>query len=171
CALEGIATGAERPHVGIVTQKMKVTRYVAGAFIHAEPTAPEPVWCPTTAFGTWVMRQNGRVMITGNTKAKRRVTLSICGLGWLDESEVDSVPVARPVRVSVNGGIEDAAYLQKLRRRWAQVCAEADALGVSYEPLPEGADEATIVDRGRALKAAIAGAREREAARRPRPVR
>ena len=29
------------------------------------------------------------------TKAKRRVTLSICGLGMLDESEVDSVPGAQ----------------------------------------------------------------------------
>ena len=28
------------------------------------------------------------------TKAKRRVTLSICGLGWLDETEVDSIPGA-----------------------------------------------------------------------------
>jgi hypothetical protein len=26
------------------------------------------------------------------TKAKRRVTLSICGLGWLDEIEIDSIP-------------------------------------------------------------------------------
>jgi hypothetical protein len=31
------------------------------------------------------------------TKAKRRVTLSICGLGWLDESEVESVNNARVV--------------------------------------------------------------------------
>ena len=31
------------------------------------------------------------------TKAKRRVTLSICGLGMLDESEVDSIPSARPL--------------------------------------------------------------------------
>jgi hypothetical protein len=29
------------------------------------------------------------------TKAKRRVTLSICGLGMLDETEVDSIPGAR----------------------------------------------------------------------------
>jgi hypothetical protein len=28
------------------------------------------------------------------TKAKRRVTLSICGLGFLDESEIDSIPTA-----------------------------------------------------------------------------
>jgi hypothetical protein len=31
------------------------------------------------------------------TKAKRRVTLSICGLGFLDESEIDSIPGARQV--------------------------------------------------------------------------
>jgi hypothetical protein len=31
------------------------------------------------------------------TKAKRRVTLSICGLGFLDESEIDSIPNAQPL--------------------------------------------------------------------------
>lgn len=31
------------------------------------------------------------------TKAKRRVTLSICGLGWLDETEIDSIPGAQPI--------------------------------------------------------------------------
>jgi hypothetical protein len=31
------------------------------------------------------------------TKAKRRVTLSICGLGWLDETEVETVPGVAPV--------------------------------------------------------------------------
>lgn len=29
------------------------------------------------------------------TKAKRRATLSICGLGWLDETEVETIPGAR----------------------------------------------------------------------------
>ena len=33
------------------------------------------------------------------TKAKRRVTLSICGLGMLDETEVESIPDAQPVTV------------------------------------------------------------------------
>jgi hypothetical protein len=36
-------------------------------------------------------------MMKGETKAKRRVTLSICGLGWLDESETDSIPGAYPM--------------------------------------------------------------------------
>lgn len=31
------------------------------------------------------------------TQAKRRVTLSICGLGFLDESEIDSIPNAQPI--------------------------------------------------------------------------
>ncbi len=34
-------------------------------------------------------------MMKAETKAKRRVTLSICGLGMLDESEVDSIPGAQ----------------------------------------------------------------------------
>ena len=32
-------------------------------------------------------------MMKGETKAKRRVTLSICGLGMLDETEVESLPM------------------------------------------------------------------------------
>jgi hypothetical protein len=34
------------------------------------------------------------------TKAKRRATLSICGLGWLDETEVESIPGARKAPVA-----------------------------------------------------------------------
>lgn len=36
-------------------------------------------------------------MMKAVTKAKRRVTLSICGLGFLDESEIETIPDARPV--------------------------------------------------------------------------
>jgi hypothetical protein len=35
-------------------------------------------------------------MMKSETKAKRRVTLSICGLGLLDETEVDTIPAAVP---------------------------------------------------------------------------
>lgn len=38
------------------------------------------------------------------TKAKRRVTLSICGLGWLDETEIDAVPTAQTVVVDASTG-------------------------------------------------------------------
>ena len=36
-------------------------------------------------------------MMKAETKAKRRVTLSICGLGMLDETEVETIPHAYPV--------------------------------------------------------------------------
>ncbi len=36
-------------------------------------------------------------MMRAITKAKRRATLSICGLGLLDESELDGIPEARPL--------------------------------------------------------------------------
>ena len=38
------------------------------------------------------------------TKAKRRVTLSICGMGWTDESEIDSIPNAQPVEIDLGTG-------------------------------------------------------------------
>lgn len=34
-------------------------------------------------------------LMKAETKAKRRVTLSIAGLGWLDETELDTIPQAR----------------------------------------------------------------------------
>lgn len=44
-------------------------------------------------------------MMKAETKAKRRVTLSICGLGWLDETELETIPEARRVVVSETGEI------------------------------------------------------------------
>jgi len=41
------------------------------------------------------------------TKAKRRLTLSLCGLGWLDETEVETIPDAQTVTVTTTGEIAD----------------------------------------------------------------
>jgi hypothetical protein len=38
------------------------------------------------------------------TKAKRRLTLSLCGLGWLDETEVQTIPDARPLAINAETG-------------------------------------------------------------------
>jgi hypothetical protein len=45
------------------------------------------------------------------TKGKRRLTLSLCGLGWLDETEVQTIPDARPVAVAETGEIVDAPQI------------------------------------------------------------
>lgn len=60
------------------------------------------------------MRGNyGNAMMKAVTKAKRRLTLSLCGLGWLDETEIESIPDARPVVVDSNGEILDTPKLKK----------------------------------------------------------
>ncbi len=43
-------------------------------------------------------------IMKAETKAKRRVTLSICGMGWTDESEIDSIPNAKKVDVDFKTG-------------------------------------------------------------------
>lgn len=44
-------------------------------------------------------------MLKAETKAKRRVTLSICGLGHLDESEIESIPSAKKVDIEREANI------------------------------------------------------------------
>ncbi len=74
CALEGLATGATRwkkrdsRYKRCCDKGIKTTRLAYGLHIQKEDAGRADVWCPTTKYGTWVMRQNGRVLITGNTK-------------------------------------------------------------------------------------------------------
>lgn len=91
-ALQGATTSTLEAHGPVWSRRMKKTAHVAGRALTLRDAGTADVWCPTTRFGTWVMRQGGRVMITGNTKAKRRATLSILGLGVLDEMELETIP-------------------------------------------------------------------------------
>ncbi len=61
------------------------------------------------------------------TKAKRRLTLSLAGLGWLDETEVDSIPAARPVDVDAETGeirAQPASLGERISERKAAVTAK-----------------------------------------------
>lgn len=80
--LEGFALGKWHEGSIIPTQTARKQRYIAGSNITISDPIVEAVWCPTTAYGTWVMRQGHQITITGNSKAKRRVTLALCGLGF-----------------------------------------------------------------------------------------
>jgi hypothetical protein len=48
-------------------------------------------------------------MMKATTKAKRRVTMGMCGLGMLDETEVDTIPTARHERVMPDGEIVEVS--------------------------------------------------------------
>jgi len=52
-------------------------------------------------------------MMKAETKAKRRVTLSLAGLGWLDETEADTVPGAQTVYVDSQGEIVNCAQAEQ----------------------------------------------------------
>jgi hypothetical protein len=53
-------------------------------------------------------------LMKAETKAKRRAVLSLCGLSWMDETEVETVPGARPVSVNIDTGeILDAPQAQR----------------------------------------------------------
>ena len=47
----------------------------------------------------------GNAKMKAVTKAKRRLTLSLCGLGMLDETEIETIPNAKPVTVVDTGEI------------------------------------------------------------------
>jgi hypothetical protein len=52
----------------------------------------EDIGTGAVALGSLKGEALANALMKGETKAKRRATLSICGLGFLDETEVDSIP-------------------------------------------------------------------------------
>ncbi len=48
----------------------------------------------------------GNAQMKAVTKGKRRLTLSLCGLGMLDETEIETIPAAKIVEVADNGEIK-----------------------------------------------------------------
>ncbi|MDO8673079.1 MAG: hypothetical protein Q7O66_16850 [Dehalococcoidia bacterium] len=92
-------------------------------------------------------RANG--MMKAETKSKRRVTLSIVGLGWLDESEIETVRDARRVNVTPEGEIIDVhpAPAPRQTRPEPRIKAEPPPGKSDNGPGPE-ADIPTFKDVG-----------------------
>ena len=75
------------------------------------------------------------------TKGKRRLTLSLCGLGWLDETEIDSIPNAKPVIVDGNtgeivGNVPESP-IDRGVRLYTELSAQALELGIQPDELPK----------------------------------
>jgi len=67
------------------------------------------------------------------TKAKRRLTLSLCGLGWLDETEVQTIPDARPVSVTEAGEIVTEASPENVNQATGEQRAPIEIIEVLGE--------------------------------------
>lgn len=82
----------------------------------------------------------GNVQMKAVTKAKRRLTLSLCGLGWLDETEVETIRDAKLVNVKMDTGeIINAQTSEnpqpvsdELWNRWSDLCNRADKVNVKH---------------------------------------
>ena len=94
-------------------------------------------------------------MMKAETKAKRRVTLSICGLGMLDETEVSTIPDAKVIQVDhETGEIHQAPISAKIMDRWNELVAEAGVLGLKVPDIT-GLDEDALIQAGKEFKARI----------------
>jgi len=107
-------------------------------------------------------------IMKAETKAKRRLTLSMCGLGFLDQSEIDSVPDARRIEVDHGTG-EILSEVDMVRnaddrvwQRYMAVLARAQEFGMKVTPLRLPLEREVLINEGRRLVEFVE-AREREA--------
>lgn len=103
--LEGHALGKLQDTSGrsVETRTMRQVRLLTVNNASIEPSKSEEVWCPTTALGTWCMRQGSVITMTGNTRAKARalrdaVNVGATSLEELGDEEEQDAPQQRPQR-------------------------------------------------------------------------
>ena len=78
-----------------------VTRHVADDILTVHVKATTPDGRSDEDFGSVAFpsllkgEARANAVMKAVTKAKRRATLSICGLGWLDETEIEAIPGAK----------------------------------------------------------------------------
>ena len=77
-------------------------------------------------------------LMKAETKAKRRVTLSICGLGMLDETEVESIPAAHVAPAPAGLPPADEPISQQQLTELVELCADLMHAGVEYDKLTDG---------------------------------
>src|SRR6516162_5878457 len=109
--------------------------------------------------------QLANALMKAETKAKRRVTLSLCGLGMTDESEVESIPGAyypeseETYVPTQQKEVDDRDLVrsadERIWKRYEQLLDEARSLGLNPKParLPIERDELKV--RGTELVEAI----------------
>lgn len=73
-------------------------------------------------------------IMKSETKAKRRATLSICGLGFMDESEIDSIPEAKKLDISTFEVVDEKTKQQDLIKvkMVFNGCSDIDSLEKNY---------------------------------------
>jgi 3-hydroxymyristoyl/3-hydroxydecanoyl-(acyl carrier protein) dehydratase len=121
CALEGYALGRPQsgPEPGFIRQTLRANRVTDLGHIKVAAGPKIDVWCPTTAYGTWVMRWHNFVTITGNTATVAAMAHRDYrdGLGLF--AGIEEMRFKRMVKPGDTGRFE--ATVEKMRRGFARV--------------------------------------------------
>jgi hypothetical protein len=157
------ATDQLRARDGVSITKIETSRlediYVVVAYARNKDGRED---CSTGAVALGHLKGDAlaNAVMKAETKAKRRVTLSICGLGMLDESEIASIAGARKAKVDLDTGeilepapatqdrdamlarlkeLADARTLSGVERRrlWQQYCGDASQDDVDLSALAD----------------------------------
>lgn len=99
----------------------------------------------------------GNVQMKAVTKAKRRLTLSLCGLGWLDETEVETIRDARLANVKPETGeIIESIPVENINQETGEIVEPVELINpLSAEAVKYAAHEWNISESEAAK--AIAG--------------
>ena len=106
-------------------------------------------------------------LMKAETKSKRRVTLSLCGLGMTDESEVESIPGAYypeaidpPSMSTREREVDDRDMVRRgddrIWQRWLQLVVDANQLGLPTPQLTLPVDRNLLKSAGTELVTMIA---------------
>lgn len=129
----------------VVTAKAKTPDGREDEDIGAVPVEREGGEWKSTDKGKRYFQGNGKMVpVTGDalanallksiTKAKRRVTLSICGLGMLDESEIESIAGAKPMS-GEHGNGDSSPGTQEEQVTWIDEYATAVTNAIDEESI------------------------------------
>jgi hypothetical protein len=90
-------------------------------------------------------------LMKAETKAKRRVTLSIAGLGWLDETELETIPQGQPVaaaqKESPEAGTPTADQISSLVELARSCGIDLASFGKHMRQLMDLSDETKITKK------------------------
>lgn len=122
-------------HISLSVLDRKISDKLCIVTVRAKmPDGREDESCGITSIGGLAGDQMANALMKAETKAKRRVTLSICGLGMADESELETIPRRRAVDNEADQSRAEAATEQA---KAAHIDPQAAAAAMKQLPTPE----------------------------------
>ena len=112
-----------------ISIEIKSREFAAGTYI-VTASATDPDGRTDESIGAVYIENlkgdaRANAMMKAETKAKRRVTLSIVGLGWLDEVEIETIPSAEIVNVTDDGDIVESVAPARVENQWEREIIKA----------------------------------------------